>query len=309
MPTAKEILNRMNSVVETQKITNAMYLIASTKLQKARKDLQNTRPYFDALLAEIKRIFRVDEDIENRFFYPPGKDITHEGRYGILVITGDKGLAGSYNQNVIREALKVMKEHPDHELFVVGEFGRKYFNSHNIPLRENFLYTAQNPTTRHAREICAYMLERYIDGCIDKIYIVYTDMEKGEATPRSSRLLPFHRSNFVSPIAVEKPLKDRFEFRPSLEGILDGIVQSYVSGFVYSALVDSYCCEQNARMSAMDASNRNAEELLTALGIQYNRVRQAAITQEITEVTAGARAQKLKRLKKKRKAKRCIQEG
>ncbi len=296
----------MGSVRETQKITNAMYLIASTKLQRARRSLENTRPYFDALLAEIKRIFRVEENIESRYFYPPGKDDTHEGRYGILVITADKGLAGSYNQNVIKETLKLIKEHPSHELFVVGEYGRKFFNSRNMPIRENFWNAAQNPSTYRARQISAAMTERYEEGAIDKIYVVYTDMLRGEAKAVSRRILPFHRRNFISPIADEKPVKQDFEFSPSLSEVLESAVRSYMSGFVYSAMVASYCCEQNARMSAMDASNRNAEEIIGNLSVQYNRVRQAAITQEITEVTAGAKAQKNRR---KRKAARKAQEG
>ena len=118
----------------------------------------------------------------------------------------------------------------------------------------------------------------------------------------SQRLLPFHRGNFISPIAKEKPIREEFEFSPSLEDILEFVVKSYLSGFVYSALVDSFCCEQNARMTAMDNSNRNAEEIIGRLNVQYNRVRQAAITQEITEVTAGAKSQLRKRNRRRREA-------
>jgi len=301
MPTVREIQKRINSVRETQKITNAMYLIASTKLQRARKELDSTRPYFEALLSEIKRVFRVNRNIENRYFYPPGEDDDHKGCYGILAITGDKGLAGSYNYNVVRAVNRLMKEHPDHELFLVGEYGKNYYSSRGFVVKDNFWDASNHPTSYRAREITSTLLERFMQGHIDKIYIVYTDLNKGETKVVTSRMLPFHRANFISPTAAETeaPITGEFEFVPSLEEVLEIAVASYLSGYVYSALVDSFCCEQNARMVAMDNSNRNAQELIDELNIQYNRVRQSLITQEITEVTAGAMAQKRKRKKRK----------
>lgn len=117
-------------------------------------------------------------------------------------------------------------------------------------------------------------------------------MENGMNTcARSTRLLPFHRTYFAPP-EKEKKIETPFEFEPSLQVVLDGIMRSYLTGFIYSALIDSFCSEQQARMTAMDSANRDAEELLGSLSLEYNRVRQAAITQEITEVTAGARAQR-----------------
>ena len=124
MAGTKEIKTHIESVQETRKITNAMYLIASTKLRRARAELDNTRPYFQALRGEIKRIFRTVSDVESPYFYPVGDDSPIKGTYGCLVITADKGLAGAYNQNAIKETLKLLEEHPDTKLFVVGEYGR-----------------------------------------------------------------------------------------------------------------------------------------------------------------------------------------
>ena len=127
-----------------------------------------------------------------------------------------------------------------------------------------------------------------------KIYVVYTDLGNGiEMATRTTRLLPFHRTHFDSPLCEHKG-KKQFEFAPSVSAVLNGVMHSYLTGFIYSTLIDSFCSEQNARMTAMDAANQNAEELLSSLSLQFNRVRQAAITQEITEVTAGAKAQKRK---------------
>ena len=294
MPTTKELKNRMMSVRDTQKITNAMYLIASTKLRKAKSELDLTRPYFNAVQAEIKRIFRIDADIENRYFYPPSGEHELPGSYGYLVITADKGLAGAYNHNVIKEAERLMWEHDDPKLFVVGEFGRHYFMSHNVPIEKSFLYTAQNPTVHRAREISAILLDFFDRGELSKLFIIYTDMKGAiNYNVTSSRLLPFHRAQFITK-RKEEPIKREFTFFPSIEKVLDNIVPSYITGYIYSALIDSFCSEQNARMNAMDSANRNAQKLLDDLSVKYNHVRQSAITQEITEISSGAKSMKRK---------------
>lgn len=292
MASTSEIKGRINSIKETQKITNAMYLIASTKLRRARSELEQTRPYFDALRSEIKRIFRTANDVDSHYFYPPDREPEIDGTYGCLVITADKGLAGAYNQNVLRQAQQLLDDHSDMKLFVVGEYGRRFFTQRHIPIERMFLYTAQNPTLDRAREISSILLEQYDAGLLKKIFVVYTDIENGlAASARSTRLLPFHRTYFAPP-EKEKRVSVPFEFQPSVSAVLDGIMHNYLTGFIYSALIDSFCSEQQARMTAMDSANRNAEDLLAELSLQYNRVRQSAITQEITEVTAGAKAQR-----------------
>ena len=299
MPGIAEIKGRIRSVEDTRKITNAMYLIASTKLRKAKNELERTRPYFDSLRNEIKRIFRTVADVDSPYFYPPGKEPKIEGTWGCLVITADKGLAGAYNQNVIREALRLLKEHPDTELYVVGEFGRHFFDRRRIPIEHSFLYTAQNPTMDRAREISTLLLDRFDRGLLKKIYVIYTDMENGRDTvAHLTRILPFHRAQFSTP-AYEKTVSVPFEFLPSVTAVLNGVIPSYLSGYIYSTLTDSFCSEQSARMNAMDAANRNAGELLAELSLQYNRIRQTAITQEITEITAGAKAQARKHNRRK----------
>ncbi|MCI9166215.1 MAG: ATP synthase F1 subunit gamma [Oscillospiraceae bacterium] len=297
MAGTKEIKAHMESVQETRKITNAMYLIASTKLRRARQELDNTRPYFEALRGEIKRIFRTANDVDSRYFFPTGDDTPLEGTYGCLVITADKGLAGAYNQNAIRRALELLEQHPDTKLFVVGEYGRRYFAQRQIPIEHSFLYTAQNPTMARAREISALLLDGYDRGELKQIFVVYTDMASAMSfQARSTRLLPFHRTYFAPPDG-ERAVTEPFEFLPSVTAVLDSMMASYVSGFIYSALIDSFCCEQNARMTAMDSANQNAEGLLGELSLQYNRVRQSGITQEITEISAGAAAQRQKHRK------------
>lgn len=295
MATTKEIKGRIESVKDTKKITNAMYLIASTKLRKAKSELDRTRPYFTSLQEEIKRIFRVSEEIESKYFYPPSGKHDLPGSYGYLVVTADKGLAGAYNQNVIKKALELMSQHDNPKLFVVGEYGRHFFTSHNIPIEQSFLYTAQNPTISRAREISNILLDLFNRKELAKIYIIYTDMHGAiDSQACSTRLLPFHRADFIVPDSHEKKVKIPFEFQPSTEVVLNNVVPSYVTGFIYSALIDSFCSEQNARMNAMDSANRNAQKLLDELSLQYNHIRQGTITQEITEVATGAKSMKRK---------------
>ena len=168
MAGTKEIKGRIQSVRETRKITNAMYLIASTKMRKAKAELSNTRPYFEALRGEIKRIFRTANGVDSRYFYPTDVTTPRDGTYGCLVITADKGLAGAYNQNVVKETQHLLAEHPDTKLFVVGEYGRRCFAQRGIPVEQSFLYTAQNPTRERAagrlRQRCADGDLRHLHG-------------------------------------------------------------------------------------------------------------------------------------------------
>ena len=296
MAGTKEIKTRIESVGETRKITNAMYLIASTKLQRARAELEQTRPYFDALRGEIRRIFQSAYDVDSHYFYPVGEDAPLEGTYGCLLITADKGLAGAYNQNAIREAQQLLERHPDTKLYVVGEYGRRFFDQRRIPIEHSFLYTAQNPTMARAREIGALLTDAFDRGELKEIFIIYTDMENAMSfRARATRLLPLHRTYFTESGDSGRTAAERTEFDPDPRTVLGSIIRSYVNGFIYSALIYSFCCEQNARMTAMDNANRNGEKLLGELSLEYNRVRQAAITQEITEISAGARAQRQKK--------------
>lgn len=299
MANARDIKNRINSVRNTQKITNAMYLISSTKLRKAKAELEKTRPYFTVIEQEIKRIFQSKKRVESKYFYPETGRKPAEN-YAYLVITADKGLAGAYNHNVLKMAEEARAKHKNTKFFVVGEYGRHYFIKHNIPISQSFLYTAQNPNFDRAREIAGVLLDEYDSGRVDEIRIIFSDMENElVSNVKMERILPFERGNFVEKDGnlVEEDVKT--DFYPSVTEVLNHVIPGYVAGYVYGALVDSFSAEQNARMTAMDSANKNAEELLGVLSVQYNRVRQAAITQEITEVAAGAKAQKQKRLKEK----------
>ena len=295
MASTSEIRRRISSVQETQKITHAMYLISSAKMRKARAELDEVRPYFDVLNHEITRVFTVDETVDSRYFTAYGNDSEYgEGTLGCLVITADKGLAGAYNHNVLKEAQRIYEEHPDTEFFVIGEYGRRWFTQKKLPMADSFRYTAQNPSTYRAQQIARDLLDRFASGEIDRLCVIYTDSKGMAEVVRQTLLLPLCRQSFSVKSGEEQP-EPTFEFVPSMEAVLDKLVRNYISGYIYSALVDSFCSEQSARMAAMSAANDNAEELLGDLSKQFNLARHAASTQVSTEISAGAPAQKNKK--------------
>ena len=292
MANISDTKNRIVSVENTHKITNAMYLISSTKLQKAKQNLNKARPFFEMMENEIKRIFQTEADVRSRYFYPETGRKPAE-TYAYLVITADKGLAGSYNYNVIKQAAFEMEKHKKVKLYVVGEFGRRYYHKHHIPIEHSFLYTAQNPTMHRAREIAHILLTEYDAGRVDEIRVIYSDMENElNSTVKRVNLLPFERKPFMTPQAEKSGRDIHYQFYPSVTEVINNMMPAYISGFIFGALVDSFSAEQNARIRAMDSANKNAMEILGGLRLQYNRVRQAVITQEITEISAGAKAQK-----------------
>lgn len=298
MASTSEIRRRIGSVRQTQKITHAMYLISQAKLRKAKQELDNTRPYFQALQTEIGRVFNADSTIESRYLIPADPNAKPlPGVPACLLITADKGLAGAYNQNVIRQGQQLMAEHPGTALYVVGEYGRRWFAQRGVPVEKSFLYTAQNPTLDRARHIAELLLDRFDAGEINSVWVIYTDMKNGlEATVHQAQVMPLHRERFHAATAATAG-DAVYEFVPSAKAVLDNAARSCLTGYIYSALVDSFCSEQSARMTAMNAADQNAEELLKDLSVQFNRARQAAITQEITEVSAGERAQRSKKEK------------
>lgn len=295
MANAKEIQDRMKSINDTLKITNAMYMISSSKLKKSKKMLSDTEPYFFTLQSEMSRILRHLPDIEDIYFKTNEEKKPEERMVGYIVITADKGLAGSYNHNVLKLAEEYLKAHKNNKLFVLGELGRHYFEQRGIEIDKQFHYTVQNPTLNRARNIAEELLELYRKEELDEVYIIYTSMVNAiQEETQIRQLLPLKKASFNVKLPADIPMEE-LALKPSPEAVMDRIVPDYVVGFIYGALVESYSCEQNARMMAMEAATKSAKDMLHELDILYNRARQAAITQEITEVIAGAKAQKRKK--------------
>ena len=299
MASTKEIKNRIKSVGDTQKITNAMYLISSTKMRRARKEAEETKPYFDLLRREIRRMFAFGGGLRNKYFDSNVDEAKPGGRNGILVITADKGLAGAYNQSVVKDALALMERSGDYKLYIVGDYGWRFFRSRGSKVCETFEHSMNEPSLAMARDITRELLDEFDAGAFNRLYVCYTEYSGGMSagTAMHDRLIPFDRDDFT-PRGDEQQAADAstvFEYEPDVETVLARSIQSYLVGYVYSALVNSYSSEQSARMMAMDAANDNASELLASLQLEYNHLRQNAITQEITEISSGARSLRSKR--------------
>ena len=295
MANAREIQSRMKSIQDTMKITNAMYMISSSKLKKAKQSLMATEPYFYTLQSAIGRILRHTSDVHNVYFDERKQIAEKDRKKGYIVVTADKGMAGAYNHNVIKLAEEHLGECEHPMLFVLGELGRHYFTKQHMPIEETFHYTVQNPSMNRARNIAERVLDLYKEGKLDDVYIIYTRMAGAVQTETEMlQLLPLKAAEFNHPSMVGVPLES-IEMKPSPEAVMENIVPNYVAGFVYGALVESYASEHNSRMMAMEAATNSAKDMLRELEIEFNRVRQAAITQEITEVISGAKAQKKKK--------------
>ncbi len=287
MANLSEIQERISSIKDTMKITNAMYMISTNKLRRAKQALENTEPYFTKLDDLIASVLTHAPHISHEVFGNLAELSQEKRRKGFIVITADKGLAGSYNHNVLKLAEESLKKpRRTYELYVVGQVGEHYFRRRHYNIDESFHYTAQNPTLNRARNIAERVMERFINNELDEVFIIYTRMMSStEVEPTITRILPLSREDYEAEGEYA-----RVPMFPSPEAVLSSVAPVCVAGYIYSALVESYCCEQNARVNAMQSATDAGSEMLHELSIQYNRVRQAKITQEITEVAGGAKA-------------------
>lgn len=312
----REIKRRIKSIKESKQITNAMKLISAAKLKKARQQLEQVLPFFDKVKLTIADILMHSGNIENIFFnaktgkeqkktgYTEGENSEQEtvngegrGKTGYIVITGDRGLAGGYNHNIIKLTEKELEKNPDSLLFVAGYTGRSYFTRKNRNIYSGFDYCVQNPTTYRAREMADMILDLYRNGELDEVYLIYTLMITTiKLQPQIIKLLPLDLESLEAdlkfPARQNGKIDESMVYEPSPQVVFDILIPKYLKGIVYGALVEAFTSEQSARMTAMDNATSNAEEMLQSLRLYYNRARQAAITQEISEIIGGAAALK-----------------
>lgn len=316
MANAREISTRIKSIQDTMKITKAMYMMSSMKLRKARQKLENTEPYFFGLQEQISDILLHFPDMEHPYFDSRGTKAPKEERNrALIVVTGDKGMAGAYNHNALKKAQEIADSSAHYRLFVVGEVGRHYFASRGYEMEKDFCYSANNPSIHRARMITEEIVQWYKEGQIDEVSVIYTKMINSmKEEVEVQDILPLKTHEFIKKEMIEKSQKglgntdaeaakqadDWFFIYPSPQKVLEKLAYNYVTGFMYGVLVEGSASEENARMMAMQSATDNAQEMLHDLSIEFNRVRQAAITQEITEVIGGAKALKKKKNKQAR---------
>lgn len=279
----RDIKRRIRSVSNTKKITKAMELVSSAKLRKARTRLDITRPYFDTVIRSINEILANTDGVKH-----PMLTKREVNNVLYIVLSSDRGLCGGYNSNITKLVEKHSSDKKAVSVITIGSKAKSYFESRHYNIKESFLQISENPTYQDALEIGSLALKLYQNGEIDEINLVYTSFVSTITyEPKVLKLLP--ADNFK---AEEKAKKTLVEYEPSPESVLDYLVPKYVISAVYGGLIESSASEQGSRRVAMESATDNAEEMIGKLQLRYNRARQAAITQEISEIVGGAEALK-----------------
>lgn len=281
MASMRDIKRRIKSVNSTEQITNAMYLVASSKLNKARNRLDDTRPFFNETRKVIANIVNGSSGISHPFLEKREIKST-----AVIVITGDRGLCGGYNANVNKIAMTAIKNKENDKVIAVGGKGKEFFKS-RCNLKEAFTNISEKPTYEDALKIGRLALEMFTSGEVDEVYLAYTEFVSTLVSePKLIKLFPLDVDDFKNDDTSSASALTVYE--PGEEEVLEYVIPKYVNTVIYGALVESAVCELGARMTAMDAATENAEEMINSLNIIYNRARQSAITQEITEIVGGS---------------------
>ena len=277
----KEIKRRIKSVQSTMQITKAMELVASSKMRHAKERALAVRPYFNTMYETIARIASATRNADS--VYTRQREVKNSL---FVVIAGDRGLAGGYNSNIFKCAAAAM-EGKNAQVVTVGKKAQEHFARRTWTVAADYPGIAETMKISDTHPIVQGMLDQYCSGQVDEVFLCYTEFVSPlQQEPRCLQLLPAHFSR----AEAEKPAGAHVltEYDPSPESVFDAIIPEYMYGVLYGAVVESYCAEQCARRMAMEAASDNASEMIENLNLSYNQARQAAITQEITEIVAGS---------------------
>ena len=275
---SKEIKNRIRSMESTKQITKAMEMVAASKLRRAQAQVLNSRPYFETLHATINEIADTNTDFSSPYLVQrPVK------RTAYVVIAGDRGLAGGYNSNILKLCYAEM-EGKDVAVLPIGKKAVDFFRSRKVEiLSENYL-EAEDVSVGDCFTMAKTLCKAYLAGEFDEIRVGYTNFVSVlSQTPATLKMLPLLRHETEE----KKPASDIL-YEPDSTEVFHAIIPEYVGGILYGALCESRASEQAARRTAMDSATQNADDMIADLSLKFNRARQAAITQEITEIVAGA---------------------
>lgn len=278
-----EIKRRIKSVNSTKQITKAMELVSTAKLKKARTRLDKSKIYFHTVTSSINDVLAETKGMNHPFLKQ--REIK-KSLY--ILITSDKGLAGGYNSNVCKEIEADIENKENTEIIAIGNKGRDYLRRRGYKVIESYNGVSESPQFADALNIGNKVMKMYRDQEIDEIKIVYTEFKSNISfVPRVQKILPASADDFEE---KESKVSSLIEFEPSPEGVLEYLIPKYVNSVIFGNLIESSVAESGSRRMAMENATDNAEELLGELELHYNRARQAAITQEITEIVGGAEA-------------------
>ena len=306
MESFSEIKKRMKSVNDISQMTNAMKLVSSAKMRRSQLLHDNMYPFFLFCVESMQEMIRKNEHLDNPFFVLEQKQQGETWKIGYYVLSGDQGLAGAYNNNMVR----ITEEHvrskildntqkgisTSYELNVFGRLAREKLIKNGYNVNSDFSFPISEPTYFEARRVSAIMRNRFLRDDFDLVYLLYTRMESPvKMEPVALRLLP------VDIKSISRVLPDRLddagiatlsgsdiEYFPNSDAVFDYLIDSYTNAMVFGAMVDAFASEQTARLSAMENATDNADEMMKKLELLSNRARQAKITTELTEIVNGA---------------------
>ncbi len=283
MASMRDIKRRRDSIQSTEQITKAMKLVATVKLQKSRAKAESSKPYFNMMYETISSVLKKSGNINHKYL-----KAGESPKKAVIAITSNRGLAGGYNNNIIK---LVNGELPAQDTYVyaIGRKGRDGLSRRGFTIQADYSEVINEPLYRDAADITLELLDAFAQGKIGEIYLAYTSFRNAASqTPKLLKLLPVELEETED---QESPKAHALmTYEPGDEEVLDSIVPKYMSSLIYGALLEAVASENGARMTAMDSATSNAEEMIEDLSLQYNRARQGAITQELTEIVAGANA-------------------
>ena len=284
MDSMRDIQRRKNSIQSTEQITKAMKLVATVKLQKARTHAEQAKPYFDHMYATVKSILARSSNVSHK--YLKAGDNTKKA---VIVITANRGLAGGYNNNITKLLTKDSEFSKDKVVtYVIGTKGRDILVRNGYQVKGDYSDVVNEPLYRDSMEICEDILEAFENNEFGEVYLAYTRFKNTVVhVPTMLKLLPVSAED-ENLQGIEKLTLMNYE--PNEEEALDAIVPKYMTSLIYGALIEAVASENGARMQAMDSATSNADEMIENLSLLYNRARQSSITQELTEIIAGADA-------------------
>lgn len=283
MASLRDIKTRINSTKKTSQITKAMEMVSASKLNRAETSAKSFVPYMEKIQEVVANIALGSTDVSH-----PMLEKRPVKKTGYVVITSDRGLAGAFNSNVLRAVYQTIQERhrstDEYAIIAIGKVGRDFFKKRGMPVVEEIVGLGDDISFSDIKEIASNTVKLFEDGKVDEIYMFYNHYVSAiQQEVTEKKLLP------LSDIAANKKMTS-YEFEPSQEDILAVLLPQYAESLIYGALLDSKASEHAARMTAMKNATDNAKELINTLTLSYNRARQAAITQEITEIVGGASA-------------------
>ena len=286
----RDIKRRKESVQSTGQITKAMKLVSSVKLNKAKQGAEESKPYFDTMYETVAGMIAKSGEMSHPYLQKSQSD-----KKAVIVVSSNRGLAGGYNSNIVKMVTRDERFTPQNtEIYAVGTKGRDSLERAGFTVHADYSEAMNGPIYQDAMEIGKEVLSQFTMGQIGEIYLVYTIFKNTVVQiPTMVKLLPIDAQDIASEQEEDQNPLDKItlmNYEPEPEEALNAIVPKYINSLIFGGLVESYASENGARMQAMDSATSNAEEMISDLSLKYNRARQASITQELTEIIAGASA-------------------